>query len=249
MRREHVEENLCAHGAYILAPAESERQVTLDRLGLRGRDRLEAQQALLKDEGISAAVVSMPCWELFAQQTPALSGRGAGARHAAHRDRGGQAKFGWEAWLDGGGFVGMTGFGDSAPYKDLYASLGSRPRPWWRPSRSGFRALSNRRRRREGSMSLEETAKVTGGRRQGNPGRRREQRRPSRSAFDSIGVESTEENRRDYRSLLFSTTPGAGDYISGVILFDETIRQIAERRHAAGQDHRGGRHDPRHQGR
>ena len=42
--------------------------------------------------------------------------------------------------------------------------------------------------------------------------------------FDSIGVESTEENRRAYRDLLF-TTPGAEEYISGVILFDETIRQ------------------------
>jgi fructose-bisphosphate aldolase, class I len=45
--------------------------------------------------------------------------------------------------------------------------------------------------------------------------------------FDAIGVESTEENRRAYRDLLF-TTEGAGDYISGVILFDETIRQSTE---------------------
>ena len=44
--------------------------------------------------------------------------------------------------------------------------------------------------------------------------------------FDSIGVESTEENRRAYRDLLF-TTPGAEEFISGVILFDETIRQRA----------------------
>ena len=44
--------------------------------------------------------------------------------------------------------------------------------------------------------------------------------------FDSIGVESTEENRRAYRELLF-TTEGAEEYISGVILFDETIRQSA----------------------
>ena len=43
--------------------------------------------------------------------------------------------------------------------------------------------------------------------------------------FDSIGVESTEENRRNYRSLLFST-PDAGRYISGVILVDETLRQM-----------------------
>jgi fructose-bisphosphate aldolase class I len=44
--------------------------------------------------------------------------------------------------------------------------------------------------------------------------------------FDSIGVESTEENRRGYRELLF-TTEGVEEYISGVILFDETIRQSA----------------------
>ena len=49
--------------------------------------------------------------------------------------------------------------------------------------------------------------------------------------FDSIGVESTEDNRRAYRDLLF-TTPGAEEYISGVILFDETIRQSALRRDA-----------------
>jgi fructose-bisphosphate aldolase, class I len=44
--------------------------------------------------------------------------------------------------------------------------------------------------------------------------------------FDSIGLESTEETRRAYRELLF-TTPGAEEYISGVILYDETIRQSA----------------------
>ena len=45
--------------------------------------------------------------------------------------------------------------------------------------------------------------------------------------FDSIGVESTEENRRFYRGMLFST-PGAEEHIGGVILYDETIRQKAE---------------------
>jgi hypothetical protein len=45
--------------------------------------------------------------------------------------------------------------------------------------------------------------------------------------FDTIGVESTEENRRAYRNLLF-TTPGAEEYVSGVILYDETIRQKAD---------------------
>jgi fructose-bisphosphate aldolase class I len=42
--------------------------------------------------------------------------------------------------------------------------------------------------------------------------------------FDSIDVESTEENRRNYRELLFRT-PGVGEYISGIILYDETLRQ------------------------
>ena len=45
--------------------------------------------------------------------------------------------------------------------------------------------------------------------------------------FDSIGVESTEENRRAYRNLLFAT-PGMEEFIGGVILYDETIRQAAD---------------------
>ena len=45
--------------------------------------------------------------------------------------------------------------------------------------------------------------------------------------FDSINVESTEDNRRDYREMLFRTTGAMENNISGVILFDETIRQKA----------------------
>jgi fructose-bisphosphate aldolase class I len=45
--------------------------------------------------------------------------------------------------------------------------------------------------------------------------------------FDQIGVGSTEDNRRAYRQMLF-TTPGVGDHISGVILYDETIRQSTD---------------------
>ncbi len=44
--------------------------------------------------------------------------------------------------------------------------------------------------------------------------------------FEAVGVESSEDSRRDYREMLF-TTPGIGDYLAGVILFDETIRQKA----------------------
>ena len=46
--------------------------------------------------------------------------------------------------------------------------------------------------------------------------------------FDAIGVESTADNRRDYRELLFRSTDAMRNYISGVILFDETIRQAAK---------------------
>ena len=45
--------------------------------------------------------------------------------------------------------------------------------------------------------------------------------------FDGIGLENTEENRRNWREMLFRTTPAMTDHISGVILFDETIRQKA----------------------
>jgi fructose-bisphosphate aldolase, class I len=46
--------------------------------------------------------------------------------------------------------------------------------------------------------------------------------------FDTLGVESTVDNRRDYRELLFRSTDAMSKYISGVILYDETIRQNAK---------------------
>src|SRR5258707_14740990 len=46
----------------------------------------------------------------------------------------------------------------------------------------------------------------------------------AKKRFDTVNVESTEENRRAYREMLF-TTPGLPDFVSGVILFDETLRQ------------------------
>src|ERR1700738_5696462 len=46
--------------------------------------------------------------------------------------------------------------------------------------------------------------------------------------FDVIKVANTEENRRDYRELLFRSTQAMKEHVSGVILFDETIRQKAK---------------------
>ena len=66
--------------------------------------------------------------------------------------------------------------------------------------------------------------------------------------FDSIGCDSTEDRRRAYREMLF-TTAGAADHVSGVILFDETIRQNASDGRPLAEDPRVAGHHPRHQGR
>ena len=49
-----------------------------------------------------------------------------------------------------------------------------------------------------------------------------------KNRFDAIGVESTADNRRDYRELLFRSSDAMRNHISGVILYDETIRQKAK---------------------
>ncbi len=63
--------------------------------------------------------------------------------------------------------------------------------------------------------------------------------------FDSIGVESTADNRRDYRELLFRSVDAMRNHISGVILYDETIRPSRQGRHAAGQGDPAGRRHSR----
>jgi transketolase len=117
--RQDISENHSAYGGYIMTPADSERQVTLIASGSEVQIALEAQQ-LLRDEGISAAVVSMPCWELFDQQPPHYRDEvlGPGTLHIAVEAG---LPFGWERWVEsGGGFIGMRGFGASAPAKELY---------------------------------------------------------------------------------------------------------------------------------
>lgn len=54
-----------------------------------------------------------------------------------------------------------------------------------------------------------------------------ESTRTIKKRFDSIGLESTEESRRDWREMLFRTEPAMSEHVSGVILYDETIRQKA----------------------
>jgi transketolase len=120
VRAEGTEENYCAYGAYILQPAKSNRQVTLVASGTEVAVAVEARRKLAEQD-ISAAVVSMPCWELFLEQPAHYRDEvlGTSSLRVGIEAAGG---FGWERWttLDGV-FVGMKGFGASAPGGDLYA--------------------------------------------------------------------------------------------------------------------------------
>jgi transketolase len=115
--------NLCAKGAYVLAEtAGRKRAVTILATGSEVGLAMEARAQLAKD-GVEAAVVSMPCWELFAAQPVAYRDAvlGQAPRVAVEAAVG----FGWERWLgDGGVFVGMEGFGASAPASALYEHFG-----------------------------------------------------------------------------------------------------------------------------
>jgi transketolase len=116
--------NLCADGGYVLAPAPSGKAaVSLIATGSEVSIALAARDQLLA-EGIETAVVSLPCWELF-DQRPAADREavlgGDGVRVAVEAG----AAFGWERYVGpGGGVVGMTSFGKSAPAKDLYEHFG-----------------------------------------------------------------------------------------------------------------------------
>lgn len=119
--RTAASENLTALGAYVLREAES-RQVTLIATGSEVEIALAAADQLA-DEGIRAAVVSAPCFEAFAEQSRSYQQAVLGVAprigvEAAIRQ-------GWELMLrHEDGFVGMTGFGASAPASQLYRHFG-----------------------------------------------------------------------------------------------------------------------------
>jgi len=115
--------NRCAEGAYELAAPKGAAQATLFATGSEVEIALAAQ-ALLEPRGIATRVVSVPSVELFlgrpADQRRAVIGNAKVkvAIEAAVRQ-------GWDAIIGPDGlFVGMTGFGASAPYKDLYRHFG-----------------------------------------------------------------------------------------------------------------------------
>jgi transketolase len=114
--------NLCRQGGYVLLPAEGPRRATLIATGSELSIAVEARTKL-QAEGIGAAVVSLPCWELFDRQPAAYRAEvlGGGVRIAIEA----AGSFGWERYLGAAGsFIGMTGFGASAPAGDLYKHFG-----------------------------------------------------------------------------------------------------------------------------
>jgi transketolase len=121
LRTTHVDENLCARGGYVLSEAEGAK-ATLIGTGSEVQIALAARD-MLAEEGIPARVVSMPCWALFEAQPGAYRDYvlGPPARVAVEA----AVSQGWDRFLGPfGAFVGMTGFGASAPDKALYAHFG-----------------------------------------------------------------------------------------------------------------------------
>ncbi len=114
--------NQVALGAYVVVEPEGDRDVTLIATGSEVSIALDAAELLAQDN-VRAAVVSAPCFDLFRQQSreyrAKVLGRAprVGVEAAVEGD--------WAHWLgDGGAFVGMTGFGASAPAEVLYREFG-----------------------------------------------------------------------------------------------------------------------------
>jgi transketolase len=117
-RTEHTEENLTAKGGYVAADAPNAK-VTLMATGSEVEVAFKARD-LLAAEGIAARVVSMPCWELFEQQSATYreSVLGPGTVKVAIEAG---LRFGWDRYIGRDGeFVGMSGFGASGPAKEVY---------------------------------------------------------------------------------------------------------------------------------
>jgi transketolase len=120
--RDEATANRAARGAYVLAEAARPRALTLLATGSEVSVALEAQ-GRLDALGIPTAVVSMPCWELFEQQSAAYRAEvlGVAPRLAVEA----ATPFGWTRYVAGEDHVvGMTGFGASAPGPVLFEHFG-----------------------------------------------------------------------------------------------------------------------------
>ncbi len=111
-------DNKSARGAYLLAEADGPRAVTLLATGSEVSIAMAARERLAA-AGIAAAVVSMPCWALFERQDEAYRRAVLGTAPRVAVEAAGRE--GWDRYLaPKGAFVGMSGFGASAPGEALY---------------------------------------------------------------------------------------------------------------------------------
>ena len=123
LRTEHTDENLSAKGGYVLAEAEAKRAVTLIASGSEVEIAMQACDQL-KAEGISAAVVSMPCLDKFEEQSQEYRDQ------VIHPDTPvvvveAAIEQSWGKYIGRNGkFVGMSTFGASAPANELYKHFG-----------------------------------------------------------------------------------------------------------------------------
>jgi len=123
LRTEHTDENLSAKGGYVLAEAEAKRAVTLIASGSEVEIAMQACDQL-KAEGISAAVVSMPCLDKFEEQSQEYRDQ------VIHPDTPvvvveAAIEQSWGKYIGRNGkFVGMSTFGASAPANELYEHFG-----------------------------------------------------------------------------------------------------------------------------
>jgi transketolase len=141
VRTTHTDDNLAGRGAYEIAAADGVAQVTFLATGSEVEIALAAR-AILAGEGVAARVVSMPCWALFETQSETYREMvlGPGTVKVAVEAA---SSFGWERYIgENGRFIGMHGFGASAPAKDLYKHFGITAEAAAEAARS---ALANKR--------------------------------------------------------------------------------------------------------
>jgi len=122
VRAERTNENLTQKGGYILRNVRGARDITLMATGSEVAIALDAAD-VLKDQGYNVTVVSMPCWELFDQQSDQYrqSVLGSAPRIAIEALIG----FGWDRYLRTQDvFIGMHDFGASGPAPELYHHFG-----------------------------------------------------------------------------------------------------------------------------
>ena len=125
VRTTHTDDNLSAKGAYVLSDADGAKAVLI-ATGSEVEIAVAAQAALA-EKGVPVRVVSMPSMDLFEQQTEAYQADTLGGDLPKVAVEAG-VRFGWDRWIGPqGGFVGMSSFGASAPYQELYQHFGITP--------------------------------------------------------------------------------------------------------------------------